>query len=378
MAQNYYFDNAASSMPYPEVVKRVAETMAINYANPSSLHFAGQSSMAVIEKTREIAAKAIGANPAQICFTSSGTEANNMAMLGFCRSLPKPAHIITSAIEHSSLLAPASQLEKEGYRLTYLKPGQDGIISPRSLLAAITPDTKLVSIMHANNETGVVQDIAAMADIAHLYGATFHTDAIASFMKIGIDVVCMGIDMLSASGHKCYGPKGVGFLYAKDVECLEPLMLGGSHERGIRPGTLNVEQIAGLGEAIALCIKNGSGDRERIREIKQLLVDGIAGEGNGILINGSQESCLDEIVNFFVPGGRADMMLAAMDMRGLQVSAGAACDAGAIGPSHVISAMGRGEGGASIRFSIGRQNTLDEASAAVKIFLEATRSKGLL
>jgi cysteine desulfurase len=321
----------------------------------------------------------INAVPGEIVFTSGATEANNLAVLGVARfrhSLGR--HLVTALTEHASVLEPFRQLEREGFRVNYLRPGPGGIVGAAAVLAALRPDTTLVSLMHVNNETGVVQDIAAIGAACRARGVVFHSDASQSAGRVPLDVRSQQVDLLTLSGHKMYGPKGVGALYIREALAagVQPLMYGGEQERGLRPGTLPTHQVAGLGKAAELARERWAEDGVRTAPLRDELWRRIAAIP-GVFRNGDAERCTGHILNVTVTGVEGESLL--HELSGLSVSGGAACAAGRGEPSGVLRALGRSDALAqsSIRFSLGRHTTaadIERASAMVSRAIERLRS----
>ena len=360
-----YLDNAATTKTDTEVIDEVALCMRDIYANPSSLHSMGQRAAAKIEATREICAKAIYSAPGEIYFTSGGTESNNLALLGYARAnADKGKHIITSISEHHAVLNPCKELEQEGFDITYLSVDQDGLINLEELSNAIREDTILLSIMHVNNEIGVIQPIEEIGAIAHEKEIAFHCDAVQSFGKLMIDVNQMNIDMLSMSAHKLHGPKGIGFLYVRKGLKVNPIAFGGDQEKKIRPGTLNAPLIAGMGISIKKAYQDMQVREENICRLRDYLLDKIKKNLDGVTINGSMQHRISENLNISIDGVQTDALLYAMDLEGICISAGSACMSGSVEPSHVIKAIGKSDQGASARFTLSKYTTAEELDLA--------------
>ena len=363
-----YLDNAATTKTDTEVIDEVALCMRDIYANPSSLHSMGQRAAAKIEATREICAKAIYSAPGEIYFTSGGTESNNLGLLGYARAnVEKGKHIITSVTEHHAVLNPCKELEQEGFDITYLSVDQDGLINLEELSNAIREDTILLSIMHVNNEIGVIQPIEEIGAIAHEKEITFHCDAVQSFGKLMIDVNQMNIDMLSMSAHKLHGPKGIGFLYVRKGLKVNPIAFGGDQEKKIRPGTLNAPLIAGMGISIKKAYQDMQVREENICRLRDYLLDKIKKNLDGVTINGSMQHRISENLNISIDGVQTDALLYAMDLEGICISAGSACMSGSVEPSHVIKAIGKSDQGASARFTLSKYTTAEELDIAFDV-----------
>lgn len=364
-----YLDNAATTRADDNVIEEISLCMKQAYGNPSSLHSIGQIAAAKVENCREICAEAIGAKPHEIIFTSGGTESDNLALLGYARANRKKGkHIITTAIEHHGVLNPCRQLEREGFDVTYLSPDSEGMINCEALENAIKEDTILISAMHVNNEIGTVQPIREIGLIAKNHGIVFHCDAVQSFGKIKINVGEMCIDLLSISAHKMHGPKGCGFLYIKDGLKMSSIIYGGEQERKLRAGTINAPLIAGLAVAVQNAVMNMEERENAIAKKRDKLIDMVLSQYKDVRLNGSREYRAAENANFFIPGIKTDQLLYAMDLAGVCISAGSACTAGSVEPSHVIKAIGRAEGGASVRFSLSKDTTEEEVEHTFKVF----------
>jgi cysteine desulfurase len=302
-------------------------------------------------------------------FTSGGTEANNIAILGTARAAQQARrHIITCAIEHPAVLAPAKQLGAEGVEVTCLRVPENGIVNPDDVRRAMRPDTVLVSIMHANNELGTVQPVAEIAQIAHQTGASLHVDGVQALGKIPVDVQALGADLYTISGHKIYAPKGVGALYARKGVRFAPVSYGGHHERDRRPGTENVPGIAAFGAAAELAARRMSEDSERLGMLRDRLESAVLDRVAGAGVNGSRWNRVSNTSNIYFDGIDGEAMVIALDLRGFAVSTGAACSSGALTPSHVLKAIGLSDdrARASMRFSLGRDNTVEQVDALVE------------
>ena len=358
-----YFDHNATTPPDPAVIAAVARALAEDFGNASSIHHFGQRAKALLDEARSAVADLIGAEPAEVIFTSGGTEADNLALRGAADAVEATGgstrrHIITSSIEHEAVLNTAKALGKRGWTITLLPVDATGIVAPSSLAAAITPATALVSVMHANNEIGTIQPIADLAAIAHEHGALFHTDAVQSVAKIPVDVRTLGVDMLALSAHKFNGPKGTGALWVRRGVRLVATMTGGKHERNRRGGTENVPGIAGLGAAARLARTKLGDDTARLAVLRDRLERGILAGVPGTVVNGSTSDRVPNTTNISFDGVEAESLLIALDLEGFAVSTGSACSSGTLEPSHVLRAMGlpghRTQN--SIRFSLGAGN----------------------
>jgi cysteine desulfurase len=342
--------------------------LAEHFGNPSSIYRAGQDVRKVVEDSREKIAKLLGARPKEIIFTSGGTESDNTALKGVALNRGS-GHIITSVIEHPAVLKVAGWLEKQGFAVTYVPVGSDGLVDPDEVRKSIRSDTILVSIMHANNEIGVIQPIEELATVVHEKEIPFHTDAVQTFGKVPIDVGKMGIDLLSLSAHKIYGPKGTGVLYVKKGTKFDPCVHGGHQEWGKRGGTENVAGIVGLGRAAELASAEMEADEKRIRRLRDKLEAGLEEKITDIIFNGHRESRLFSLANVCVKYVEGEAMLLNLDFHGIAASSGSACTSGSLEPSHVLLAIGLPAEIAhgSLRFSLGRLNTEEEIDKVLEV-----------
>ena len=365
--QRFYFDHNATTPVAPEVLETVVSCLGQVYGNASSIHHFGQGAKQRLEGARRQLASLIHANPAEIVFTGGGTEADNMAVLGVFQSAPRPAHMVTTAIEHPAVLSPAIHLEREGVAVTRLRIGANGVLNPDDVRRALRPETALVSVMHANNELGTIQPIAEIARITHEAGVPLHVDGVQALGKIPVDVDALGVDLYSMSGHKLYAPKGVGALYIRKGTRLSPVSFGGHHERDRRPGTENVPGIAAFGTAADLAAGRLSADAERLANLRDRLESAVLDRIQGTGINGARWSRTPNTSNIYFDGIDGEAMVISLDLRGFAVSTGAACSSGALTPSHVLTAIGLSSdrARASMRFSLGRSNTVEQVDALV-------------
>jgi cysteine desulfurase len=362
-----YLDYAATTPVDPRVAQKMSACLLVegNFGNPASRsHVYGWEAEEAVEHARTQVAAVIGADPREIVFTSGATESDNLALKGVADGAEKK-HIITSAIEHKAILDTCEYLAGKGFEITYLKPGSDGIVRPEQVAEALRADTLIVSIMHANNEIGVVNDVAAIGAICRDAGVLMHTDAAQTFGKVPLDVRSMALDMISISGHKIYGPKGIGALYVRREPPvrLTPLIHGGGHERGMRSGTLATHQIVGLGEAAAIMSREMERENERLRGLRQRLWSHLK-QIPGSRINGHEERRLPGLLNVGFEGVDGETLLLALD--DVAVSSGSACTSASVEPSYVLSALGLDDelAHASLRFTIGRFTTADEVDFA--------------
>jgi len=367
--ERIYFDHGATTKTDETVAKAVIEMMLENYGNPSSIHSFGRNARKVIEGAREKVAALINALPAEIYFTSGGTEADNLAIKGIALANQKKGHhIITSAVEHHAILHTCEYLEKKGFTVTYLPVDKYGLVDPETLRQAINNKTILVSIMMANNEVGTIQPIKELAAIAKEAGAYFHTDAVQAVGNIGVDVKELGVDALSLSGHKFYGPKGIGALYIRKGVKISPIQHGGGHERKLRAGTENVPGIVGLGVAAEVAQRDIPVKVERLLQLRQKLITSILKNIDHVQLNGHPEKRLPGNVNLSFEFVEGESLLLNLDLKGIAASSGSACTSGSLDPSHVLLAMGLSHETAhgSLRLTLGRANTEQE----VDYFLE--------
>ncbi len=380
MKKIIYLDNAATTAMKPEVLQAMQPYFLENYGNPSSVYdFAGKAQKAV-EDAREYIASTIGAKGSEIYFTSGGSESDNWAIKGVAECLQeKGKHIITSKIEHHAVLHTCEYLEKKGYQITYLDVDEAGLVSPEAVEAAIRPDTILISIMFANNEIGTIQSIAEIGEIAHRHKVLFHTDAVQAYSHVPIQVEDMQIDLLSASGHKFHGPKGVGFLYIRNGIRLGALLHGGAQERSRRAGTLNVPGIVGMGEAARLASSGLKENQKKISEMRDYIIERILTEVPYCRLNGHREQRLSNNVHFCFQFIEGESLLLMLDSNGICGSSGSACTSGSLDPSHVLLAIGLPHEIAhgSLRLTLSEDNTREEADFVVdqiKTIVERLRS----
>ncbi len=361
--RNVYADNAATTQVRKEVVEAMMPCFMENYGNPSSLYKIGVDAKVAIDKARAQVASVIGAKPNEIYFTSGGSESDNWAIKSAIKmKANKGKHIITSAIEHHAILHALQALEKEGYEVTYLEVGSNGIVKPEDVLNAIRPDTVLITIMFANNEIGTIQPIKEIGKIAKEKSILFHTDAVQAFGHEEIDVNEMNIDFLSISAHKLYAPKGVGALYARAGMRLTPLIYGGGQERSKRAGTENVPSIVGFGVAAELAQKEMKEEHERLAKMRDRLIDGVLSTIPYSRLNGDRTNRLAGNANFSIEFIEGESLLLLMDLNGISCSSGSACTSGSLDPSHVLLALGLKHEVAhgSLRISLGRNNTEED------------------
>lgn len=365
-----YLDHNATTPVDPAVLDAMLPFLRDDFANASSVHSPGQRARAAVDEARESVAALIGAKPSEIVFTSGGTEADNLAILGVIKASNAPnKHIISTLIEHHAVLQTCQALEKEGVAVTYVAPDANGIISLDSVRRGLCDETVLISVMHANNELGTIQPIEEIGRIARQARIPFHVDAVQSVGKLPIDVREIGADLLSVSAHKFYGPKGVGALYVRSGSRLEPIFRGGQHERGMRPGTENVPAIVGMGKAAQLARQHLAEDATRIATLRARLESALCESIPSIRVNGERAQRVCNTTNITVPGASGESLVIALDLQGIACSTGAACSSGAIEPSHVLLAIGLGDVDArsSVRFSLGRTTTVAEIEQAIGV-----------
>ncbi len=370
-----YLDYAATTPLDREVLEKMLPYLTENFGNADSPHAIGRAALNAVDEARDRLAAALNAKPSEIYFTSGGTEADNWAIQGgaYAQKEQGKTHIILSSIEHHAALAAGEKLEREGFAVTYLPVNKQGVVEVESLKSALTEKTGLVAVMTANNETGALQPIAELAKIARANGSLFFTDAVQAAPYLPLDVKAMGVDMLAISGHKFYGPKGVGALYVKSGVKIKGYIVGGEQERGLRGGTTNVPAVVGLSAAY---LKNEGGKyeaNEKIRSIRALFLEELRDLG-GVSINGGDKG-LPAILNLRFAGVKNTDLLYNLDLNGICVAAGSACASASIKPSHVLLAMGLGEEEVkeSVRFSFGKNTTEEELKRAAKTVKEVVR-----
>lgn len=353
-----YMDNNATTPIDPKVCEKMSQFLKEYFGNPSSLYPIGRKVKEIITEAREIIAKSLGAKRTEIIFTGSGTEADNFSIRGVLDACPEKNEFITSAIEHPAVIETAIYLEKKGMKVIYVPVDQYGIIDLDFLKDSITPQTALISIMHANNELGTIQPVEAVVKIAKEKEVLVHTDAVQSFGKINVNVDKLGVDLLSISAHKLYGPKGIGALYIRKGTNILPLIYGGHQERQIRAGTENTAGIVGFGEAVRILLERGERDKKRIEKLADRLKKGIEEKIPKLKFNGHEKNRIKGTLNISFLGLEAEAMLLALATKEIYVSTGSACSEGSEEASHVLSAIGLKPDVArsSIRMSLGRFN----------------------
>ncbi len=368
-----YFDNNATTPVLPEVFEAMRPYFGEHFGNASSIHHHGQETRAAVERARESVAALLGCRDSEVVFTSGGTEGDNLAIFGVVRGLMRPGdHVITSTIEHSAVLNTCQHLETEGYPVTYIPADGHGLVDPEEVRRALRPNTGLISIMVANNETGVVQPVEEIGRIAAEADVYFHTDAVQAAGKVPIDVKKIGCDLLTISGHKLHAPQGAGALFIGKGTLVQPMLHGGQHERQRRAGTENVPGIVALGKAAEMALAGfTNGEVDRLAALRDRLEKALSAiEATGV--NGAGAPRVPNTTNLHFDHIEGEALVIALDLKGLAVSTGAACSSGKIEPSRALVAMGLtpDEARASIRFSLGKQNTAEDVDFALALIPE--------
>jgi len=363
-----YLDHNATTPVEPAVAEAMARFLRENFGNPSSVYPIGREAKRIVNEARERVASALGAGRGELYFTGSGTEADNFAILGTLDAYPEKNEFVTSAIEHPAVIETAKYAERRGVKVTYLPVDEYGVVDLDALRDALTPKTALVSVMHANNEIGTIEPVARIAEIAHERGGPVHTDAVQSFGKIEVDVRKLGVDMLTVSAHKVYGPKGVGALYIRKGMAVQPFVHGGSQEHRLRAGTENTAGIVGFGEAVRVLEERGRKDRPRIEKLAERLKKGIEEAVPHVKFNGHPDLRIKSTLNFAFPGIEAEAVLLGLATKEIYVSTGSACSEESDEVSHVLLAIGlRPEIARScVRLSLGRENTDEDVTAVLR------------
>jgi cysteine desulfurase len=368
--QRVYLDNNATTPVLPEVLDAMRPYFGERFGNASSIHHHGQETRAAVDHARESVAALLGCRAAEVVFTSGGTESDNLAIAGLTAA---GDHIITSSIEHHAVLHACKHLEETGCDVTYLPVDESGLVDPDDVRRALRPNTKLISIMMANNETGVLQPVEEIGKIAAEADVFFHTDAVQAAGTVSIDVARIRCDALSISGHKMHAPQGVGALYVRKSTRIQPLFYGGRHERSRRAGTENVPGIVGLGKAAELAMRGfDRSEYQKMSALRDRLEQGILAQVDESGVNGESAPRVPNTSNVYFDSIEGEPMVISLDLRGLAVSTGAACSSGALEPSHVLVAMGLrpDRARASVRFSLGKQNTAEDIDLALALVPE--------
>lgn len=370
--QKVYLDHSATTAVDPRVVEKMLPFFSENWGNASSLHSIGREARITLSHARETVAEGLNARPGEIIFTSGGTESDNLAIKGLAGRKSEKRHIITSAVEHHAVLRTCQFLEKKGFQVTYLPVDEYGMVAPEDVGKNIRKDTFLISIMHANNEVGTINPVQEIGEIAREHKIAFHCDAVQSFGKIPIDVQKMKIDLLTISGHKIYGPKGIGGLYVRKGIRLEKQNHGGHHEYNLRAGTENMPGIVGLAESTRISLHQMQRDNQHIKEMRDTLHQKVMQQIDRVHLNGHPEQRLAGHLNLTFEGIEGEALLLSLDMKGIAASSGSACTAGSTESSHVLLAMGRTPflAQSSIRLTLGRENTMTEIDYVAEVLPE--------
>jgi cysteine desulfurase len=375
--RRFYFDHNATTPVSQSVLEVLVAALLEVPGNASSIHQDGQLAKQRLEAARRETAALLGCEPKELVFTSGGTEADNLAILGSVQANTAPRkHVITTAIEHPAVLNPCRELERLGIAVTYIRPGPDGLIDPDDIRRALKPETVLVSVMHANNETGTLQPIADIATISHEVGALLHSDGVQAGGKIPIDVQALGVDLYSISGHKFYAPKGIGALYVRKGTKLRPIQFGGKHERERRPGTENVPSAVAMGKAAAIARDKLAIESARLESLRDRLETGILARVPDTGVNGSGAGLggrTSNTTNIYFDGLEGEALVISLDLKGFAVSSGSACSSGAVEPSPVLLALGLPpeRARASLRFSLGASNNEEQVDALTNAVAES-------
>jgi cysteine desulfurase len=364
-----YLDHNAGAPIRAEAAAAVSRLLADGGGNPSSVHRAGQRSRRMLEASRAQVAATIGAEPRQIVFTSGGTESNNLAIFGAITAASRRRKIISSQIEHSSIIAPLAELKRRGFEVVRIAPDSDGRIDPARVIAALDSETALVAVGLANSEVGTIQDVAPLASMCASAGALLHVDAAQAVGRIPVDVNALACDLMTLSGHKLGAPAGIGALYVRDSARIAPIVFGGPHESGMRAGTPNLIGAVAYGAAAEAAMNSLNEEFDRLGSLAMSLLNGLREAIPGLRLNGPLKGRLPNTLNLTFPGVLGESMLIALDLEGVEVSMGSACAAGAVEPSHVLRAMGRtvADARSSLRISLGWSNTAAEIDAVATI-----------
>lgn len=366
----FYFDHNATTPVSDGVLDAMVTCLRQTHGNASSIHYYGQAAKQTLEQARRELSDALGCLAREIVFVSGGTEADNLAILGAARNA---AHVITTAIEHPAVIEACRELERCGCAVTCVAPAPGGAIDPVSIRRALRRETALISVMHANNETGVVQPLEEIAAIARQAGVMMHSDGVQAFGKLPVDVRALGVDLYSISGHKIYAPKGVGALYVRGGTDIHPMLRGGHHERDRRAGTENIAGAVALATAARAARENLDAEARRVSGLRDRLETGILKRIPAAGVNGAGERRVPNTTNIWFDGVRGEALVIALDLAGFAVSTGSACSSGSVEPSHVLRAMGLSDARAraSLRFSLGRSNTAEQVDALIEATVTA-------
>jgi cysteine desulfurase len=366
-----YLDNNATTQVDPEIIDAMVPYLSNTFGNASSVHSFGRDAKVALENSREFIAEFINCDPSELYFTSGGTESDNIAVSGTAHKFRKTKnHLIVGAAEHHAVLEPAEHLaHNENWSLDLLPVDKQGFSSAENLKELINDKTALVSVMHANNETGTIQDIASLVDVAHQKDVLFHTDAVQSLGKIKLDTKELGIDLMSITAHKIYGPKGIGALFIKQGIKIDPLFYGGSHEKKRRPGTENVAGVVGFAKSLEIAGRRMDDDYKMLSELSDYFIEKVTSTIPDVYFNGSREKRIPQTVNLSFKGIEGESILLSLDLNNIAVSSGSACTSGATEPSHVLSAMGIDKiiSQGAIRFSMGRSTTKEQLDYVLSV-----------
>ena len=370
-----YLDHAATTPLDPEVLDVMLPYFGEVYGNPSSVYAPGRKARAALDDARDLVAEALGCESRELIFTSGGSESDNLAIRGVAsRNRDRGNHLICSQVEHHAVLHTCQDLERHGFEVTYLPVDGDGRVAPADLAAALRPETILVSVMTGNNEVGTLEPVRELAALTHeKSSAYFHTDAVQAFGKVPVRVDDLGVDLLSISAHKIYGPKGVGCLYVRMGTRIEPMITGGGHERNRRAGTENVAGIVGLAKAVEIAARDYDRDSRRLRDVRDRLTEGLLASVTGAHVTGDPGERLPHHASFVIDDIEGDSLLMRLDREGVYASSGRACTSGSLEPSHVLLAMGirPREALSSLRLTVGKRTTDADVDAAVEVIQEA-------
>jgi cysteine desulfurase len=366
MSRRVYLDHNASTPVHPEVVAEMLPFFSDVYGNPSSVHGFGREARAAVDRARDRVAAFLRVKPEELVFTSGGTESDNFGVKGLALARGR-GHVITSSVEHHAVLRSAQALEAQGFAVTYLPVDQHGMVDPDDVRRALRPDTIAISIMHANSEVGTIQPVRAIGALAREAGVPFHVDAVQTLGKVEIDVDAMGIDALSFSGHKIYGPKGIAALYIRRGTKMVSIQHGGEHERRRRAGTENVPGIVGLGKAVEIRARDMKAEAERVAALRDRMWEGIRARVPEVRLNGHPTERLPGTANICYRNVESESIVLGLDLKGIAVSAGSACTAGSVEPSHVLVAMGVPLDWAmgAVRSSLGRTTTAEDVDYVI-------------